>query len=424
MLNEKEGIMAILTADDIRYKRFSTARFKSGYNSDEVDDFLEEVIQTVEELGNNSGGEGSSIADQEAINTLNAQVKTYENDLTASKQEVSLLKTQLEAAQTSRTGSSSEIEDALRVQLNELATKLQETLDEVQDANQKANESEAKSISLEMKLSEAEVKSGEFGTKIEELEAKVSEAETKSRELEAKLSVAETDADNENETAQKLETALKEVSEKEESLKEVQEKLSTTEGQLEDTKSQLDATQESLRDVEKSLGESQERIKEVEEKLASAETAVPEEIVKQLASYKDELETANETISKLQEQIRIAEPPADTGSLQAIKDAAVDDSEESILSMITIAKELHDRYVQQGKETGANMIKAAEVKGNQVLAEAREISDATYAKLAKDRSVIERRIDELKAFEKDYRVRLRGFLNNTLKSLDTPDETS
>ncbi|GHT83570.1 hypothetical protein FACS1894125_7230 [Actinomycetota bacterium] len=42
--------MALLTADDIRYRKFAPTRFREGYDVDEVDDFLEEVIHTVDEL--------------------------------------------------------------------------------------------------------------------------------------------------------------------------------------------------------------------------------------------------------------------------------------------------------------------------------------------------------------------------------------
>ena len=43
--------MALLTPQDIQNHTFPTVRFKEGYDIDAVDDFLDEVVVTVESLG-------------------------------------------------------------------------------------------------------------------------------------------------------------------------------------------------------------------------------------------------------------------------------------------------------------------------------------------------------------------------------------
>ena len=52
--------MALLTPKDIREHNFNIVRLKSGYDIDEVDDFLDEVTETVEALGRQAiqGGTG------------------------------------------------------------------------------------------------------------------------------------------------------------------------------------------------------------------------------------------------------------------------------------------------------------------------------------------------------------------------------
>lgn len=42
--------MTILTAKDVREHRFQTVRFKEGYDVEEVDDFLDQVSDTIDEL--------------------------------------------------------------------------------------------------------------------------------------------------------------------------------------------------------------------------------------------------------------------------------------------------------------------------------------------------------------------------------------
>ena len=43
--------LSLLTPKDIREHTFQTVRFKEGYDVDEVDDFLDQVTETVEALG-------------------------------------------------------------------------------------------------------------------------------------------------------------------------------------------------------------------------------------------------------------------------------------------------------------------------------------------------------------------------------------
>src|SRR5690606_23646774 len=39
--------MALLTADDVLTKKFQATKFREGYDQDEVDDFLDEVVNTL-----------------------------------------------------------------------------------------------------------------------------------------------------------------------------------------------------------------------------------------------------------------------------------------------------------------------------------------------------------------------------------------
>ena len=42
--------MALLTTDDIVNKKFQPTKFREGYDQDEVDDFLDEVVNTLDTL--------------------------------------------------------------------------------------------------------------------------------------------------------------------------------------------------------------------------------------------------------------------------------------------------------------------------------------------------------------------------------------
>ena len=42
--------MALLTADEVLNKKFQATKFREGYDQDEVDDFLDEVVNTLRDL--------------------------------------------------------------------------------------------------------------------------------------------------------------------------------------------------------------------------------------------------------------------------------------------------------------------------------------------------------------------------------------
>lgn len=77
--------MALLTPKDIREHTFQTVRFKEGYDVDEVDDFLDQVTETVEALGRQAvaGGQATQTLGPDVTN-LNAKI----SDLTGQMQQL------------------------------------------------------------------------------------------------------------------------------------------------------------------------------------------------------------------------------------------------------------------------------------------------------------------------------------------------
>jgi hypothetical protein len=79
---------------------------------------------------------------------------------------------------------------------------------------------------------------------------------------------------------------------------------------------------------------------------------------------------------------------------------------------------LHDDDVRSGQEEGDRLISEAKTEGSRIVREAEETSHRTLAQLEQERSLLERKIDELRVFERDYRMRLKSFLQNLLGDLD------
>lgn len=91
---------------------------------------------------------------------------------------------------------------------------------------------------------------------------------------------------------------------------------------------------------------------------------------------------------------------------------------ESATGMLQLAQKLHDDYVRSGQEEGDRLISEAKMQASRIVREAEETSERTLAQLEQERSLLERKIDELRVFERDYRTRLKSYLENLLTDLE------
>jgi len=91
---------------------------------------------------------------------------------------------------------------------------------------------------------------------------------------------------------------------------------------------------------------------------------------------------------------------------------------ESATGMLALAQKLHDDYVRSGQEEGERLIAEAKSQAARIVREAEETSSRTLGQLEQERSLLERKIDELRVFERDYRTRLKSYLENLLGDLD------
>ena len=86
--------------------------------------------------------------------------------------------------------------------------------------------------------------------------------------------------------------------------------------------------------------------------------------------------------------------------------------------MLALAQKLHDDYVRSGQEEGDRLISEAKSRRTRIVREAEETSHRTLSQLEQERVLLERKIDELRVFERDYRTRLKSYLENLLGDLD------
>lgn len=100
--------------------------------------------------------------------------------------------------------------------------------------------------------------------------------------------------------------------------------------------------------------------------------------------------------------------------------AAVDDDEEtsSTSSLLKLARKLHEEHVREGVEKRDALVAEAHATAARIAAEAEAEQRSKTAVLEKERQVLEGRIDELRTFEREYRTKLKGYIEGQLRELD------
>jgi DivIVA domain-containing protein len=91
---------------------------------------------------------------------------------------------------------------------------------------------------------------------------------------------------------------------------------------------------------------------------------------------------------------------------------------EGAAGMLALAQKLHDEHVEAGRAEGAQVVAEAKDHADRLVREAEEKQRRTLGNLEQERAVLERKVEELRAFERDYRRRLKAYLEGQLRDLD------
>jgi DivIVA domain-containing protein len=160
-------------------------------------------------------------------------------------------------------------------------------------------------------------------------------------------------------------------------------------------------------------------------KLAAAERRIAELSRGGAAPFAAEAEAApvpapEPVVQPEPEPVPEPEPAPEPAPVMAAAAGMANVSEpESATGMLQLAQKLHDDYVRSGQEEGERIIGDAKSQAQRIVREAEETSNRTLAQLEQERSLLERKIDELRVFERDYRTRLKSYLENLLGDLES-----
>ncbi|WP_196882464.1 DivIVA domain-containing protein [Arthrobacter sp. CAN_A214] len=101
--------------------------------------------------------------------------------------------------------------------------------------------------------------------------------------------------------------------------------------------------------------------------------------------------------------------PAQTGISSAASAAGV----------LAMAERLHDEYVNAGVEQRDKIIAEAQSEATGLVSDAEEKSRLTLGALEEQKTVLEEKVEQLREFERDYRSRLKAYIEGQLQDLDS-----
>jgi DivIVA domain-containing protein len=128
-------------------------------------------------------------------------------------------------------------------------------------------------------------------------------------------------------------------------------------------------------------------------------------------------EKAAETVAA-PEPLAAAEPVAAPAPVSAPPVDSVDET-AGTTNLLQLARRLHEEHVKDGAEKRDALIAEGHATAARVVAEAEAKQRAQINQLDAERSTLENKIEELRTFEREYRQKLKSYIEGQLRDLDS-----
>jgi len=88
-------------------------------------------------------------------------------------------------------------------------------------------------------------------------------------------------------------------------------------------------------------------------------------------------------------------------------------------NLLQLARTLHEQHVREGIEKRDALIAEGQAQAARVVQEAETQQRSANNALEEERQQLENRVEELRNFERDYRAKLKGYIEGQLRELDS-----
>jgi DivIVA domain-containing protein len=111
-------------------------------------------------------------------------------------------------------------------------------------------------------------------------------------------------------------------------------------------------------------------------------------------------------------------PPAPVVPVAPVVAASGEATQESALRMLAMAQRTADDTISDARREADKVLVDARMKADQLERETTERHRSVIGNLDSEREKLERKIEELRSFEREYRARLKSYLEGQLRDLD------
>jgi hypothetical protein len=88
-------------------------------------------------------------------------------------------------------------------------------------------------------------------------------------------------------------------------------------------------------------------------------------------------------------------------------------------NLLQLARKLHDEHVREGMAKRDALIAEGHSTAARLVREAEAQQRADYSRLEQEKALIEHSIQELRSFEREYRLKLKAYIESQLQDLDS-----
>ncbi|HEU5222967.1 MAG TPA: DivIVA domain-containing protein [Candidatus Lumbricidophila sp.] len=142
-----------------------------------------------------------------------------------------------------------------------------------------------------------------------------------------------------------------------------------------------------------------------------------DEVVVELRRLNKENENLNQSIAEggaVAAPVAAAVVEAPAAGPAVVDDASVTDESTNLL---TLARRLHDEHVREGAERRDQLVSDAQAEADRILSEAEQAHRERMVVLQSESAALEAKVEELRVFEREYRSKLKGFIEGQLRDL-------
>lgn len=90
-------------------------------------------------------------------------------------------------------------------------------------------------------------------------------------------------------------------------------------------------------------------------------------------------------------------------------------------NLLQLARRLHEEHVREGMEKRDQLIAEGHATAARIVSEAEQGARGQLGSLQQERAELERRVEELRTFEREYRSKLKGYIEGQLRELESGD---